>query len=746
MKNTLQYCFLFCLLLISTFIHAQSKKQIDSLQKLADIEARRCNVLANKFLNINLDSVIVYAAKSISISEKNNLFDQLAEAHFISGKAYYFKSDYSNALKQANLLKEIANSSKKNEFFIKYHNLLGNINIDQGNTDKALKEYEAMITLSKINNDVYNLSAGYNNMAYIYRNSGRFDKAIELLFKKIKLDEERKDVLGYLNARQQIAVIYLQNNDLKNAKDHIDESLDGYKKINDLRNMAINHNLLSVYYSKCNDSKNAINNLKIAIALAEKVDDKRSVAIFTSELARYYMEANEYDMAEKLYIKAITLHENINLQKTFPSILNGYAQTLLSLGKIDEAKKSAEKALYKSEILNAPLDKKEAYNLLSDIYILSKDSDKAIQYKKKYIALRDSLFTSDNNRLLQELNTKYQTEKKEAKIILLNSQNELQKTLLDKNKLQIFNDKLELDKKNLQIGNQGLELKNSQIVLAKNSLELKNKEQQINILNLSDKNKTLLIQKKNRQILFGLIAVVLLAALAYSLYNRYKLQQKARLQEAVIQQQDEAAKAVINAEENERQRMSATLHDGLGQLLSVVKMNLQAVQESTSLNEKMLPVYANTIALVDESIKEMRNVSHQIITNNVLRVGLGNALKDLVEKIDSNKLKINFNIDGLLQNIDPDIQIVLYRIFQESINNVIKHSRANKLDINANLNDKTLFVSIEDNGIGFDLQHIKNNRGIGLDNIKTRIKFLKGFYDIKSSPGKGCKITMQIPV
>ena len=176
-------------------------------------------------------------------------------------------------------------------------------------------------------------------------------------------------------------------------------------------------------------------------------------------------------------------------------------------------------------------------------------------------------------------------------------------------------------------------------------------------------------------------------------------------------------------------------------------MNLQSMQDKLENDGKSANTYNRTLNLLDESIKEVRSVSHEMIPNALMRSGLGEALKTLIEKIDSNSLKISLTTDNLKEDINQDIQMVLYRIFQESINNVIKHSKANKLHISLFQDQYSLNAIIADNGVGFDKEKVmKNKPGMGLENILVRIKFLKGQFDIDSAEGKGTTLKFEIPL
>jgi signal transduction histidine kinase len=155
--------------------------------------------------------------------------------------------------------------------------------------------------------------------------------------------------------------------------------------------------------------------------------------------------------------------------------------------------------------------------------------------------------------------------------------------------------------------------------------------------------------------------------------------------------------------------------------------------------------YEKAMGLVDESCKEVRAVSHNMMPNTLLKAGLVGAVREFVDKIDSTALKVNLHTEGLNERLGSDVEIVLYRVIQECVNNVIKHAGANHLEISILKDTDGISATIEDNGTGFDAHDKEKFKGIGLKNILTRVGFLKGTVDFDSSPGKGTLVAIHIP-
>jgi signal transduction histidine kinase len=255
------------------------------------------------------------------------------------------------------------------------------------------------------------------------------------------------------------------------------------------------------------------------------------------------------------------------------------------------------------------------------------------------------------------------------------------------------------------------------------------------------------LTKKNYWIGGAIGLLMLISLLGYSYYHRYQLKQEARMQAEILKQQDLATKAVLEAEEAERQRIAKDLHDGVGQMMSAAKMNLSAVESQLNLQTtEQKHAFENIIQLVDDSCKEVRSVSHNMMPNALLKNNLEAAIREFIYKLDQQVLKVHVYTQGLDERLDSNMETILYRIIQECVNNVIKHSGADTLDITIIKEAGELTATIEDNGKGFDTTDKEKFEGIGLKNMRTRIDYLKGSIDFDSAPGHGTVVALHIPL
>jgi signal transduction histidine kinase len=224
------------------------------------------------------------------------------------------------------------------------------------------------------------------------------------------------------------------------------------------------------------------------------------------------------------------------------------------------------------------------------------------------------------------------------------------------------------------------------------------------------------------------------------------LKKEAENQLRLRKSEELATKAVLEAEENERIRIASDLHDGIGQMMSVAKMNLSAIEDEipfTDIDQKNK--YLNAIALVDDSCKEVRIISHNMMPNALIKAGLANAVRKFLDDLHNRSIKINLYTEGLNERIDANTEIILYRIIQETVANVFKHANASVLDITLIKDPLCINIVIEDNGKGFELNQAKQKDGIGLKNIESRVNFLKGTIEWDSKIGKGTVVVINIP-
>ncbi|MCC9166284.1 PAS domain-containing protein [Pontibacter harenae] len=208
-----------------------------------------------------------------------------------------------------------------------------------------------------------------------------------------------------------------------------------------------------------------------------------------------------------------------------------------------------------------------------------------------------------------------------------------------------------------------------------------------------------------------------------------------------LNQQKALLLAILEAQEAERKRISESLHNGVGQILYATKLNLEQMAQQVKSQQ-----YKATAELLNRAIDETRWVSHELVPMLLNDFGLEKALEDLCEKYENSSLFLNCKSDGLQERLEPHIEIAIFRIAQELVNNIVKHAKASAASLQLSQQNEQITLQVRDNGKGFNYEDGKT-KGLGLRSIKDRVKLLNGSFSItKPKTGKGTLVTVQIPL
>jgi signal transduction histidine kinase len=197
--------------------------------------------------------------------------------------------------------------------------------------------------------------------------------------------------------------------------------------------------------------------------------------------------------------------------------------------------------------------------------------------------------------------------------------------------------------------------------------------------------------------------------------------------------------AIINTEENERKRFAKDLHDGLGPILSTIKMSLSALNQRIK-DPSGKVILDNTSHLINEGIATIKDISNNLSPHVLTNFGLSSAIGAFITKINQTRtIHIDFKTNMENIRLENEKEVVMYRASCELINNSILHSGASKIDIELNKHEKFITLQFVDNGRGFDTSSLtkEDTKGMGLSNIETRVRTVEGVFILESSPGKG---------
>ena len=241
-------------------------------------------------------------------------------------------------------------------------------------------------------------------------------------------------------------------------------------------------------------------------------------------------------------------------------------------------------------------------------------------------------------------------------------------------------------------------------------------------------------------VLFSLCLVVFLVI---DKYQKRKLKHNTELLKINSQHEQEILKAQIQVQEHTFSWISSEIHDNIGQKLSLAKLHLNRLKLPDSKFDQDL--LNDAVQIITETLNDLRDISKSTSQDKIIQEGFLVLLKTDIERMNrSGSFQFKLSIIGDEYFLEPNIELMIYRTIQESLNNVLKHSNATQVNIKLHYQNQLITVEISDNGVGFSESEIKY--GSGLNNIQMRVEHLQGKVSINSQKGKGTTIQIHIPI
>jgi two-component system, NarL family, sensor kinase len=593
------------------------------------------------------DSAFYYISKATEASKKLKSDYYLSRCFYNLGYHYYLQNDLEKS--QRYLLQSLPYAKKAQNAKIQAlaYNQLGLIDMEKSDFNASLKKLLLSLKIANQNQLTKNECNALNNLGLLYL-----------------LQKDTLKTLGFYKQNERIAI----KNDFK------DILLSTYG------NMAI--------LKRDKNKKEAIFYYSKAYLLAKELNDKYEEFNILINLSDLFLSLNNKESYAKAfkYIQeakksAIEMGNNQNLFFVYFN-LGGY-QTKMKNYK--EALFMYKKALALSREGVDDNQKVNLYEALSTTNEKWGDFKQAYFYKKKQSVLKDLLYNIEKNKGFNEIQTKYEVEKKNLKIKLL-----LKEKLIEQNRKKLI----------LIISISLLVSLVLVILFFKNRIN----------------TQKIIAQKENQ--LF--------------------LQEKERL---LKEQELEKIVGVLEGQKLERSRIAKEIHDGIGGKLAGIKLSLSQV--NAIYNNEKLHILIDNLSNV---FKELREISHNLSLNFLKEKSLAITIKNVLLEYQ-NRGEFNHDLtifpEGSLEILSFEIKHQLYRIIQELLTNISKHAKAKKVILSITVHDEFLNLIIEDDGVGFSEN---NTKGIGLNNIEERLSMLKGDIKIESVPQKGTIILIDIPI
>ncbi len=586
----------------------------------------------------------------------------------------------------------------------------------QGSDSVRLRtSLEESLYQSKSANDMEGIALSASNLGKYYYSQNDLAKSEGYFMESLKAAKELKNGTLEANSNNNLGLIATAQGDYSKAASYFLSAIVLFDSLNYKQGLAVAASNLSGVYYLLSETEKALDFVNLSVNIKIQSDDSLSLVSEYLLLGDIYFEMMKYDSSKYFYNKCIELSEYVSDHVNAGKAYNSIGVIAMYEKKVEKSLDYFRKALYYSRLRNDIQNISSVYNNLGILNFRVEKLDEALTY------FDSSLSISEQYGLKEEMKDAYRhiadvySKKENYKDAYLN--------------LQQYYD----------LHNEWLTEKGNVAGIEALFIKLKQENRILNLEKEQEKRKSQII------LLVAIIFIMLLTALLG--FRIYRISQKSKNSRKIAGLERERFKAAIEAQENERKRIAGDLHDSVGQMLSLTKLHLSGLMDIPG---TFAPEHEETISasarIIDEACQEVRNISHNLMPGPLIRLGLTAAVKELVRKINlSEKIKASFVNNLNSDRLDENLEISLYRIVQEILNNILKHANATKIGITLNRYKKEyLDLVVIDNGIGFDTELIKTSSGIGWKNIYSRLAIINGTMNIRSGKNSGSHISIRI--
>jgi signal transduction histidine kinase len=635
------------------------------------------------------DSLLSLVAKAKPDTNKVNLLIslgdqyQFGEQDRITAKHYYRKAD--SLSRQLNYKVGLY----KSEFY--YIDVL----IQQGHYDTSMIMCQQLMTKAKQEKDTSNYMHALYMSAICHSEMQHYDIAARCYLQVADYYEQTKSMRKLAMCYNELMLVCRHAGQLDNAVAYGKKALDLYSQYCPPDKISSPLQNLATVYQAMQQPDKASPFLQKALLVSKKYHNEYDELTETINLADIMLREDPANSHTIDYIdRSLFLSKKQDADEMTCQALCEAATFYLFHNHPATAQIYMDSALAVANKTGLNSLKQQCYLLLSKVAYAEHDYIRAIAYDKLLDLTQEEINTANINRSIIDLQTKYETEKKETQIKQLYTEKHIQELLSQKRKIYIA------------------------------------------------------------LLLFAIAALMLIGWLLYrnnlrkqKLLQTDKLLQEERITALEQEKQLMASQAMLQGQEEERSRLARDLHDGLGGILSGAKYSLNDMKENAIIPAENVAALERTMIMIDQSITELRRIAHNLMPESLSNQTLHEALSDYCSQVSSTSaVKINYYDLGM-ETLQPDntVKITVYRIVQELISNIIKHANASTAQVQIIAKDNLLRITVEDDGKGFDIASLETAGGIGYKNIKSRIDFLKGRIDVRSTHEEGTSVYIEIP-
>lgn len=552
------------------------------------------------------------------------------------------------------------------------------------------------LNLSTKTGDSITLAFANLRLSIVNRKLGKLEEAFEQAYAGLAIAEHFNDIELLFPAYSQLASLFITNGSLDKGLSYYNKAADVSRTEKNDEWLAMTYNNIGLVYWQSKEYTTAIKYLEKARNLNIRLGNKVFLLDSYVNLGATYGDNNQRAKSIEAHKMALKLAREIGgREEQQLIILNDIAVDFDKYGEYDKAIDLFNQALLLSRKMGSRTHTVQILKNLASAYYKKDHFEQAANYHIAYAGLKDSLAEESRADQLAEMENKYENEKKSKQIALLEKDNLIKQDRISRRTLE----------------------RNAIIVVLFLALVVS-----VLIVRIyrNRQRTALLLAAKNEEI------------------------SKQRLQEIEKEQQLKTLQVLMDGLEQERNRIAADLHDRLGSMLSTVKLYFKAAEQTSQASTGAKLNEAGQ--LLDESIQEVRRISHNMVSGVLMKFGLVAAIEDLQKNLNSTgQVNCKLSIFGLQNRLPAGLEVPVYRILQELVNNTLKHAKATEINIQLNRFDDLLNMVVEDNGIGFNPSSL-TAEGMGLANIRARLNHLRGTLNIDSGLGNGSTFIIDVPL
>jgi signal transduction histidine kinase len=560
---------------------------------------------------------------------------------------------------------------------------LGFVNLSTGKYQAAVQQYQTAAHIFQKLGNTKEMCNAQLDLSACFTATGQRDSAFYYCMSALKVLETQPYIRERTRANLNLGTLYNNLKSYDNAISYQNKALDLALGAKDTPMILNTYSALSLSYENKEDKQRAYDMARKAMQYLTATSNKFAACRTYDHYAFACVGLRKYDDAIAASEKAISIAKEVN-------DVNHFGSATVTLAKAYAGKGDHQKAitilneLSRNSIEAHNLVREDSYETLADAYFKTGDYKNSADVYSRLLPLKDSSFKSETNEMIAEQEVSYQTAQKEK--------------LLAENKLQ-------LAEKNLQL-------------------------------------------QKNRYYMYYTLAALVVALLIVALLfirARHKKRMHQQELKSIHQQKElQLLQALMQGEEKERSRIAKDLHDGVAGMLAAVKMHFSSMPESNDVVHS--EGYRQGMQLLNEATQEIRKTSHNLMPEVLLQHGLDEALRRYCNNVNNSKvLQIQYDSWGQIDRFTGSFELSVYRIVQELVNNIIKHSRASQAIVQLSQHEDLLSISIEDNGIGFSNSET-GKQGMGLHSLQSRIKAMNGKLEVESSQQSGVSAYLEFEI